>query len=196
MKKFGITTCLAAMASFVIITSAVADDDEEELTSLTAKPVTVDGVTTQQGAKEEDGKWLLPDESVTYNVAIKDNQVKVDWYTYNGYRRYHDACHVCHGPDAMGSTFAPALKDSLKTMSYEDVIGVISSGRIREMSGGQSNVMPAFAEDPNVACFMDDIYAYLKARSDGALPRIKLGGRNRDQKPEAAREYQKECFGE
>ncbi len=34
---------------------------------------------------------------------------KVDFGTYNGYRRYHSFCHVCHGPDALGSSYAPAL---------------------------------------------------------------------------------------
>ena len=29
----------------------------------------------------------------------------------------------------MGSTYAPALKDSLKTMSYADFLGVVASGR-------------------------------------------------------------------
>jgi hypothetical protein len=53
----------------------------------------------------------------------------VDWYTYSGYRRYHSECHVCHGPTAMGSTYAPALKNSLKTMSYGDFLGVVASGR-------------------------------------------------------------------
>ena len=42
---------------------------------------------------------------------IKDG--KVDYGTYNGFRRYHSFCHVCHGPDAMGSSYAPALKLSL-----------------------------------------------------------------------------------
>ena len=27
---------------------------------------------------------------------------KVDFGTYNGYRRYHNSCHRCHGPDAIG----------------------------------------------------------------------------------------------
>ena len=34
---------------------------------------------------------------------------KVDSGTYNGYRRYHSYCHVCHGPDGLGSSYAPAL---------------------------------------------------------------------------------------
>ena len=44
----------------------------------------------------------------------------VDWYTYSGFRRYHSECHVCHGPDGMGSSFAPALLDSLKATERTD----------------------------------------------------------------------------
>ncbi|TIX83067.1 MAG: cytochrome C, partial [Mesorhizobium sp.] len=33
------------------------------------------------------------------------------------------------------------------------------------------SVMKGFADDPNVAPYIDDIYAYLQARADGALGR-------------------------
>jgi hypothetical protein len=32
-------------------------------------------------------------------------------------------------------------------------------------------VMKGFADDPNVAPFVDDIYAYLRARTDGVIGR-------------------------
>ena len=64
--------------------------------------------------KSEDGKYLDKDGNPTFKVTSDGT---VDWYTYSGYRRYHSECHVCHGPDGMGSTYAPALKDSLKNMS-------------------------------------------------------------------------------
>jgi mono/diheme cytochrome c family protein len=44
----------------------------------------------------------------TYKVAQDGT---VDWYLYSGFRRYHSECHVCHGPDGEGSTYAPALKN-------------------------------------------------------------------------------------
>jgi hypothetical protein len=44
-------------------------------------------------------------------------------------------------------------------------------------------------------CFIDDLYLYLKARAEGALPAGQLGGRNRDEKPTTAREYEKTCLG-
>jgi methanol metabolism-related c-type cytochrome len=90
----------------------------------------------------------------------------VDFPTYAGFRRYHADCHVCHGPDALGSTYAPALADSLKKLSYDEVREVIVNGR----KNGTS-VMPAFGTNRDVMCHLDDLYTYLKARSDGALQR-------------------------
>ena len=34
---------------------------------------------------------------------------KIDFGTYNGFRRYGSTCFVCHGPDALGSSFAPGV---------------------------------------------------------------------------------------
>lgn len=150
-----------------------------------------DGSKTQKGSKPEDGKWMTPDGEPTYRVKPDGT---LDWYTYSGFRRYHSECHVCHGPEGEGSTYAPALKDSLKTMSYSDFIGVVASGRIRHLPGGQESVMPALGDNKNVMCYIDDIYDYLKARSDGALGRGRPVGR--DDKPEAAKAYDKACFGE
>jgi len=95
---------------------------------------------------------------------------KVDKGTYNGYRRYHASCHTCHGPDGLGSSYAPNLVDSLKRLSYEDFAEVVINGR-QNVSGTAQNVMPAFGTNEDVALYLDDIYAYLKARSDGALDR-------------------------
>jgi methanol metabolism-related c-type cytochrome len=95
---------------------------------------------------------------------------KVDQGTYNGWRRYHSSCHTCHGPDGLGSSYAPSLVDSLKVISYDDFAEVVINGR-ENVSTSQQSVMPAFGTVMDVATYIDDIYAYLKARSDGALGR-------------------------
>ncbi|WP_431854785.1 c-type cytochrome [Azospirillum sp.] len=95
---------------------------------------------------------------------------KVDPKTYNGYRRYHSICHTCHGPDGLGSSFAPSLVDSLKRISSDQFEGIVAGG-VQGNNGGNIRVMPAFASDPNVMDYILDIYSYLKARSDGALGR-------------------------
>lgn len=93
---------------------------------------------------------------------------KVDSGTYNGYRRYHASCHTCHGPAGNGSTFAPALKESVKTMDYAAFLNVVVNGRDVSDATGQ-RVMPSFGVNPNVMNHIDDIWGYLKARSAGAI---------------------------
>jgi methanol metabolism-related c-type cytochrome len=136
----------------------------------------------------ENGEWSDKEGNPTYKVS----EGSVDWYTYSGYRRYHSDCHVCHGPDGMGSTYAPALKDSLKTMSYADFLGVVASGR-KNVSTSQENVMPAFGDNPNVACYMDDLYVYLRARSNEAWGRARPA--KHEDKTEGYTQAEDSCMG-
>ncbi|GJD97370.1 c-type cytochrome, methanol metabolism-related [Methylobacterium iners] len=140
--------------------------------------------------KVEDGKYVDKEGAPTYHIT--NDGKKFDWYAYSGYRRYHAECHVCHGPDAMGSTYAPALKDSLKRISYEQFIGILAGGQQNSSAGGQS-VMPSFGDNKNVMCYADDLYVYLKARASGAMPRVRPG--DKEDKPEAAKKAEKECLG-
>lgn len=93
---------------------------------------------------------------------------KVNFATYRGYNLYASVCHVCHGHAALGSSFAPSLVDSLKSMSYEDFVTVVMNGR-QNITSATTNVMPSFGDNPTVAKYIDSLYAYLKARSDGAI---------------------------
>ncbi len=89
---------------------------------------------------------------------------RVDRQTYNGYRRYNAACNHCHGPDGSGSSFGPSLVATpLLIDSFRAIV-------LRGRASGTS-VMRGFAADPNIAPYVDDLYAYLRARADGALGR-------------------------
>lgn len=82
----------------------------------------------------------------------------------NGYRRYNSACNHCHGPDGVGSTFAPSLiEDPLPFAGFEEIV--------RQGSARGASVMRGFADDPNVAPHIRDIWLYLEARADGSLGR-------------------------
>jgi mono/diheme cytochrome c family protein len=89
---------------------------------------------------------------------------KVDARTYNGFRRYHAGCNHCHGPDGIGSTFGPSLVD--RPADAGAFRRVVLEGRVSATSA-----MQGFAADPNVAPYVEDIYAYLQARADGKLGR-------------------------
>jgi mono/diheme cytochrome c family protein len=88
----------------------------------------------------------------------------VDPQTFNGYRRYHAACNHCHGPDGLGSTIASALIERLLDKE------AFRAAALNGVARGET-VMKGFAGDPNVAPYVDDIYAYLQARADGVLAR-------------------------
>jgi mono/diheme cytochrome c family protein len=107
----------------------------------------------------------LPD--VPREQAAKPYQIvdgKVDKRTYNGFRRYNAVCNHCHGPDGVGGSFGPSLIEA--PMMIEEFRDAVLVGRAKG-----NFVMKGFADDPNVAPFVDDIYAYLRARTDGVIGR-------------------------
>ncbi len=95
----------------------------------------------------------------------------MDFNTYKGWRSYHSECHVCHGPDGLGSTYAPALADSVGDLGWDQYFDVIINGRNESQGAAKGNVMPAFGDNPNVVNHIEDIYRYLKMRHDGKLRR-------------------------
>lgn len=118
-------------------------------------------------ATQEGGRWLNAAGEPTYKI---EEDGTVDWATFSGFRRYHAECHVCHGPDGEGSTYAPALKNSALTLDYYTFIGVVAEGR-QKVGASDNSVMPSFGTNKNVMCYLDDIYVYLKARGTGAVDR-------------------------
>jgi c-type cytochrome, methanol metabolism-related len=166
------TVSVIVTALLVASSIALADDDKQKAAA----------------ASDEDGKYFDADGVPTYKLEADGT---VDWYTFSGYRRYHSDCHVCHGPDGVGSSYAPALVNSLKTMDYGTFISVVAEGR-KNVGGGKENVMPAFGDNKNVYCYMDDIYIYLRARAVDGIPR----GRppKKADKPQGAKDYEASCM--
>jgi methanol metabolism-related c-type cytochrome len=139
--------------------------------------------------QDEQGLWHDKNGDPTYKVEADGT---VDWNTFSGFRRYNAACIVCHGPDGAGSSYAPALANSLKTMDYAAFFGTVAGGK-KNLSNGNDLVMPAFADNKNVMCYLNDIYVYLRARSTGVV------GRGRPDKhapkPPAFTEAEDKCMG-
>ena len=107
---------------------------------------------------------------------------KVDPDTYEGYLVYTRACMACHGPDGMGSSFAPHLIRAAERRGWENFAGTIASGR--EVQPGQ--VMPSFADDPYVMGNIPNLFSYMRARGEGGL------GRGRPQIIESMQEQAEE----
>lgn len=146
------------------------------------------GQTGGQAGDQADGKYLDANGVPTYHVAEDGT---VDWYTYSGFRRYHSECHVCHGPDGLGSSFGPALTDSLQDIDYAEFQDIVAAGQ-GSVNAAERKGMPGFAKNPNVMCFVDDIYVYLRARSDEAIPRGRPA--KKQAKPKAAGEAVEACM--
>ena len=92
---------------------------------------------------------------------------KVDPNTYQGYIVYTRSCQACHGPDGLGSSFAPSLVKAAERRSFAEFARTIAGGlQIRP-----GRVMPSFADDEYVLGNIGNIYSYLKARGSGKLDR-------------------------
>ncbi len=158
------------------------------IVSLSAYAIT-DGSGDPTPATSDNGKWSDKNDVPTFKVEPDGT---VDWYTYVGFNRYSSECLRCHGPDGMGSSYAPALMESMKRLSYTDFYAVVAGGK-QDVSSSQQLVMPANGENKNVMCFIDAIYVYLRARADDAI------GRGRPEKhaakPDAYTKAEDECMG-
>ena len=119
------------------------------------------------------GPALSQDKPYTEHVQCEQNsegkqECKIDLWLTRGFRAFSQ-CQVCHGLDGSGSTIAPSLLDKLKEIDKDRFYDVVENG-----FQGQIGVMPGWKENPNVMKYIDNLYVYLLARSDGALPGGKL----------------------
>jgi methanol metabolism-related c-type cytochrome len=138
--------------------------------------------------RSDEGKYFDASDVPTYSVKADGT---VDWYTFSGYRRFHAECHVCHGPDGLGSTYAPSLVESMRRLDYSQFMDVVVNGR-RNVGAGKESVMPALGENKNVMCYIDDLYVYLRARADGALDRGRPA--KREDKPASVGAAETSCL--
>lgn len=87
---------------------------------------------------------------------------KVDAHTLSGWRTWRAlACERCHGAAQEGMV-GPSLVGSLKVLSKEQFKEAVLKGRIEKG-------MPNFDGSKMVVENIDNLYAYLKGRSDGAI---------------------------
>ena len=92
---------------------------------------------------------------------------KVDANTMKGFRTWRAAaCDRCHGANQEGLV-GPSLVNSLKTLSKDDFKTTVTNGRL-------DKGMQSFGNSPQVMENLDQLYAYLKGRSDGAITRAKV----------------------
>ena len=92
---------------------------------------------------------------------------KVDGNTMTGFRTWRAAaCDRCHGANQEGMV-GPSLVNSLKSLSKDDFVKTVRDGRLEKG-------MQSFGNSEQVMKNIDQLYAYLKGRSDGAITRAKV----------------------
>ena len=107
---------------------------------------------------------LHADDKPLYKVV---DGYKVDGETIKGFRAWRAAaCDRCHGANQEGLV-GPSLIVSMKTLSKEDFVKTVTNGRL-------DKGMQSFGNSPMVMDNINQLYAYLKGRSDGAITRAKV----------------------
>lgn len=111
-------------------------------------------------------------------VCARAEEVKTEWYTVvdgymvdkgtmNGFRAWRAAaCDRCHGANQQGMV-GPSLIESMKIISKEEFVKTLTDGRLEKG-------MPGFSKSKKVMSNMDNLYGYLKGRSDGAITKSKV----------------------
>ncbi len=88
---------------------------------------------------------------------------KVDPNTLAGWKTWRAlACERCHGARQEGMV-GPSLIESLKVLTKEQFKETLLKGR-------PERGMPGFANSQTATENLDNLYAYLKGRSDGKIP--------------------------
>ncbi|RTZ42594.1 hypothetical protein EKL30_11970 [Candidimonas sp. SYP-B2681] len=105
-----------------------------------------------------------PPATTSSDVALYTvvDKTHVDDNTLAGWKTWRaQACARCHGAEQEGLV-GPSLLEGLKRLSKEEFEHTVKEGRIEKG-------MPPFGSIPRVIENLDNLYAYLKGRSDGAI---------------------------
>jgi mono/diheme cytochrome c family protein len=93
--------------------------------------------------------------------AMAASQVSKE--VFDGWKLYkRERCETCHGPSAEGAAAFPNLVNSLKTISKDKFIETVLNGT--------SKGMPPYKTNTKVVEGIDNIYQFVKGRSDGTVP--------------------------
>ncbi|HEC74025.1 MAG TPA: cytochrome C [Methylophaga aminisulfidivorans] len=95
------------------------------------------------------------------------NGNELDAASYKGFKLFRNFCARCHGTYGQGMV-GPNLADSLKVITKEEFFHTVEHGKT-----GTIGMMPPWSTNKKVMKSRDEIYSYLKARSDGAIGEVK-----------------------
>ena len=122
--------------------------------------------------------WLAVPLLVVGAAAFAEDRVQTDLYTVvdgtkvddntlQGFKTWRAAaCDRCHGANQEGMV-GPSLIASLKVLTKAEFEKTVTDGRLEKG-------MPSFSASKSVMSNLDNLYAYLKGRSDGAITHAKV----------------------
>ena len=92
---------------------------------------------------------------------------KVDAETLKGFKAWRAAaCDRCHGANQQGLV-GPSLLERLKILTKDEFAKTVTEGKLEKG-------MPSFKTSKAVMSNINQLYAYLKGRSDGAITKSKV----------------------
>ncbi len=141
---------MAASAAPLEVASAAAPSSEKPASA--AAPAVIAAVSP------------APADGKLYTVV---DGTKVDAKTFEGFHTWRAAaCDRCHGANQEGMV-GPSLVNSLKVLTKDEFVQTIKVGRLEKG-------MPGWSTNENVMNNIDNLYAYLKGRSDGAITQARV----------------------
>ena len=112
--------------------------------------------------------------AVAITAAGDTDHLAVNNVVYQGWKMFEVYCTRCHGEDAVGSSFAPALKKSVGpqgTIDHKTFFQTVTNGRPGKGMPTWGNLLSPEQKE--------DIWNYLRARAVGGLapgrPHLKPG---------------------
>jgi mono/diheme cytochrome c family protein len=113
------------------------------------------------------GTAAFAEDRVQTDLYTVVDGTKVDEKTLQGFKTWRAAaCDRCHGANQEGMV-GPSLIASLKVLTKAEFDKTVTDGRLEKG-------MPAFSASKTVMENLDNLYAYLKGRSDGAITKAKV----------------------
>lgn len=152
-------------------------EEKAEEAVVPAEPMVTEPIVTDEAAAEPEvteQPVIPPTEVVTPTAepatssaenglySVVDGN-KLDANSYAGFKLFRNWCARCHGTYGQGMV-GPDLAESLKFISKEQFYDTVENGKT-----GTIGSMPSWKANVEVMANRDKLYAYLKARSDGAI---------------------------
>ena len=114
------------------------------------------------------GSTVMADEVKTDLYTVVDGN-KVDAQTLKGFKTWRTAaCDRCHGANQEGLV-GPSLVESLKVLTKDEFVTTVTNGRLEKG-------MQSFGNSPVVMENIQQLYAYLKGRSNGDIKTARVTG--------------------